>query len=483
MMSLGVLEEAWVSVLWKACWQGGVVVLAVALICRTMPSLPARAQGWLWRLALLKFAVVLLLPTLVNLPWLPSCPATAMVSGSQVALGPTGNPGDEANLSGAKASVIPSALCVLWTIGFLWSSGRLWAAWWESKRLRRTGSCCCRRPVLEDLAVQCRLFRLRTVPQLLVRPGNGSPLLIGVFRPAIVLPVETLDRLSAHELALVLGHEVAHIRRGDLTWSFIAAAIRAVFFFHPLVWMGQRRLSLAQEIAADGLAIARQSHDPLSYGKLLVSIVGKLGSVQRIPTMSMGTTGPLQSLTRRLVAMSLQRNASLRNRVLSLCVVASVVALGLLPWRLVAAEPKGSQESQASVAKKASPDPVRYVAKIKFLQVAQEGEQKTTVDTELRGTQGTPLKASIGGTNGVTVSLEVQDVPKSRPSQYLAAFRIVERHGDEESVLAAPKICILAEHSGMIMTDKAPPLPDREKGDRIELKFVVTEQPGQSPEK
>ena len=46
-------------------------------------------------------------------------------------------------------------------------------------------------------------------------------MLIGTLRPAVVLPAETLHRLSASELTLVLGHELAHIRRGDLLWSFV----------------------------------------------------------------------------------------------------------------------------------------------------------------------------------------------------------------------------------------------------------------------
>ena len=41
---------------------------------------------------------------------------------------------------------------------------------------------------------------------------------------------------------MVLGHELAHIKRGDLLWSLVAAVVRAVFFFHPLVWLSDRRV-------------------------------------------------------------------------------------------------------------------------------------------------------------------------------------------------------------------------------------------------
>ena len=83
-------------------------------------------------------------------------------------------------------------------------------------------------------------------------------MLLGILRPAIVIPAVTLNRLDPSERMMVFGHELAHVRRGDLFWNLLAALVRALFFFHPLVWFTERRLQLAQEIAADELAIDRQ---------------------------------------------------------------------------------------------------------------------------------------------------------------------------------------------------------------------------------
>ena len=76
-------------------------------------------------------------------------------------------------------------------------------------------------PLIEQLAIQGRLFGLRNLPRLVEVEGGGSPMLIGVFRPAIVIPTETLRRLSISEQTMVLGHELAHIRRGDLFWGLM----------------------------------------------------------------------------------------------------------------------------------------------------------------------------------------------------------------------------------------------------------------------
>ena len=108
------LLDAWAAVMWKACWQGSIVVLAVWLICRIMPSMPARCRCWLWRLAILKFMVVLLLPTLVNLPLLPAPPVASpipeiavQIAKQQVPASPT----DQVGVLPSLGTELPSVPC------------------------------------------------------------------------------------------------------------------------------------------------------------------------------------------------------------------------------------------------------------------------------------------------------------------------------------------------------------------------------------
>ena len=106
-------------------------------------------------------------------------------------------------------------------------------AWYEAIRLRRQSRAINDIPLLHQLAVQGKLFGLRRLPRLIAVEGSGSPLLIGFLRPTVVIPTETLGRLNISEQTMVLGHELAHIRRGDLFWGLVASIVRAVFFFHP----------------------------------------------------------------------------------------------------------------------------------------------------------------------------------------------------------------------------------------------------------
>jgi len=173
---------------------------------------------------------------------------------------------------------------------------------------------------------------------------------------------------------------LAHIRRGDLFWNLMAALVRAVFFFHPLVWIAERRLKLVQEVAADELAIRRQQDDPASYAALLVSIVSKLGPERLLPTMSVGTAGSYESLKQRLVAMRFMKPKSVGNIVSSCLLLAVVGVFGIMPWTVVAQQPpekEGKQKPDAAKEEIGRDRKKSDAAKeqIRFAQLGQQRDQ------------------------------------------------------------------------------------------------------------
>jgi beta-lactamase regulating signal transducer with metallopeptidase domain len=349
------MTQSWAAIVWKACWQGSLVLAAVWLVCRVGASIPARVQSWVWRLAVLKFLLVLMAPTLVKLPLLPApkpvVPVHEPPSQPQVLAALTAVRIDSAPTVEQRRMELPSlqtTLFFLWIIGAGCCAARFLADWRRARRLRRSGRLVDDVALIEQLESETIVHGLRKPPILLATDSGGSPMLIGIVRPAILIPESLLANLGAEERAIVLGHELAHIRRGDLFWNCFSAVVRVVFFFNPLVWLGQRRMNLAQEIAADELAIARQRCDPAAYGKLLVSVVSKIGPGRLISTMAMGTAGAAKSLSRRLIAMKRIGRASRLAVIGSGALLAAVVLVGLVPWRLVAAESKKIAEPQSS---------------------------------------------------------------------------------------------------------------------------------------
>lgn len=98
----------------------------------------------------------------------------------------------------------------------------------------------------------------------------GLPATIGLFAPRIVLPADFEFRYDAVQRTLVLAHERAHIARGDLGANFLAAALRCVFWFNPLLHMAARFFRQDQELACDATVVACNPDQRRCYGDALL---------------------------------------------------------------------------------------------------------------------------------------------------------------------------------------------------------------------
>lgn len=128
----------------------------------------------------------------------------------------------------------------------------LWAVRWL-RRLWRTS-----RPLIDDgltaeLESLQQHYGLRGPVLLRETTALTQAAVIGWRRPVILLPADWSE-WSAAELRLVLAHELAHVRQGDVCWRWLAEIVLTVHAYQPLVYWLQRRLVLEQELAADRAA-------------------------------------------------------------------------------------------------------------------------------------------------------------------------------------------------------------------------------------
>lgn len=86
----------------------------------------------------------------------------------------------------------------------------------------------------------------------------AGPVVVGVWRPRIVVPCDFEQRFDAEERALILAHERVHVARRDLAVNLLAAALRRLQWFNPLLHLAFLRFRQDQELAADALVL--QSH-------------------------------------------------------------------------------------------------------------------------------------------------------------------------------------------------------------------------------
>jgi beta-lactamase regulating signal transducer with metallopeptidase domain/Flp pilus assembly protein TadD len=108
------------------------------------------------------------------------------------------------------------------------------------------------------------------------------PMVIGVAKPRIVLPVSA-EQWTRDRLGVVLLHEIAHIRRRDCVSMLFARVVAAILWFHPLIVMLSRHVRRESERACDDLVLSTGVRGS-DYAEHLVSIA-KL-SARRDPLAS-----------------------------------------------------------------------------------------------------------------------------------------------------------------------------------------------------
>ena len=103
-------------------------------------------------------------------------------------------------------------------------------------------------------ALRCRLG-LRAGVRLLSSAAVATPLTGGLRSPVILLP-ESASSWSDERRAVVLSHELVHVRRHDALRKIMRRAACALYWFHPLVWATERLAALAGEKACDEEVVA-----------------------------------------------------------------------------------------------------------------------------------------------------------------------------------------------------------------------------------
>ncbi|NOU47053.1 MAG: M56 family metallopeptidase [Bacteroidales bacterium] len=96
------------------------------------------------------------------------------------------------------------------------------------------------------------------------------PIVIGYFRPVILVPIGTFAQLPFDQVEMVILHELAHIRRADYLVNLIQSFIEILLFFNPFVWWISFVIRNERENCCDDLALGMNQH-PVSLAKALVN--------------------------------------------------------------------------------------------------------------------------------------------------------------------------------------------------------------------
>jgi beta-lactamase regulating signal transducer with metallopeptidase domain len=112
----------------------------------------------------------------------------------------------------------------------------------------------------------------------------ATPMLIGLFRPYIVLPHR---EYTQEQLRSILLHELTHLRRKDILVKWLSVLACSVHWFNPIVWFVRREIDRACELACDAAVIRKlDAAGRQNYGDTLIAVAAD----SKIPRTVLSTT-------------------------------------------------------------------------------------------------------------------------------------------------------------------------------------------------
>jgi beta-lactamase regulating signal transducer with metallopeptidase domain len=223
-------------------------------------------------------------------------------------------------------------------------------------------------------------------------------------RPTIVLPIGLCRRLDDQRLALILAHEIAHLRRRDHWVRIIELIVSIVYWWNPLVRLIRRELHQAEDLACDAWVRWAFPDCTKCYAETVLETAESL-SASQLGAQLLPASPLLRSLSLKArIEMILESRFAPRVSKRSLAVVV-LVALLVLPAFIQTSRVKaraGNDEGSAVASPKVDhPAPSEFPHVVRFEQGATRfaGGDKITI-LEVRGTDETFAPGNIYSIKG-----------------------------------------------------------------------------------
>ncbi len=238
-------------------------------------------------------------------------------------------------------------LAPIWIIGVLLIDLRCLAGCVSVRKLRRRGVCCASSHWQNELTQFRAQVRISRPVKLLESCLADVPVVLGHFRPLILVPAGLLAGLPQGQIEAILLHELAHIRRHDYLVNVVQRFVESLFFYHPAVWWFSRLIRIERENCCDDIVVSI-SGNAHQYAAALTTLEQNRVT-GRVPAMA-ATGGNLVKRIRRLLYP--KPNSALAP-FLAAGILAATAVVSLASWKATSVQHQAS--AAESSAEKALP--------------------------------------------------------------------------------------------------------------------------------
>lgn len=160
---------------------------------------------------------------------------------------------------------------MIWIVGLLIMGTRQAGGWWLTRRLASSGASAVSPWLTERAEDIARRMGIRNGVRIFGSWAAKTPMVIGCWRPVILVPAALVSGLAVAQLEAILAHELAHVRRYDPLVNILQSVLETLLYYHPAVWWLSRRVRMEREFCCDDLAMG-YTGDELEYAEALARV-------------------------------------------------------------------------------------------------------------------------------------------------------------------------------------------------------------------
>lgn len=160
-----------------------------------------------------------------------------------------------------------------------------------------------------------------------------SPVITGVLKPCIYLPIHLISDYNESEMRHMLLHELQHYKHMDVLAGYLMNLAGMVYWFNPLVWYALMEMQNDREIACDASVLKMlEKEDYVNYGNTLINFAQKV-SLSPFP-FTAGLGGDMKQMRRRIVNIASYEKPTLQKRLKGTAafVLTAALLLGFTPF-------------------------------------------------------------------------------------------------------------------------------------------------------
>jgi beta-lactamase regulating signal transducer with metallopeptidase domain len=149
--------------------------------------------------------------------------------------------------------------------------------------------------IFEDLKNQMGIKN-----NILLKSSNLTdvPVMLGYFKPVVLLPAGMIGVFSMKQIEMILAHELAHIKRNDYLFNLLQSILDVIYFFHPAFWIISTQVRKEREICTDQIALA-YTGDKI----LLANTLIQLQESKQLPSLALAFGKKQSAFTERIHRM------------------------------------------------------------------------------------------------------------------------------------------------------------------------------------